>query len=83
MKAFQFEDQYEVWAAGSAQQAAEIAKEWTGEDHDPADARELTDEELDAEVLCVGEPSDPNATTTLRAELASMSEPGFLAGPAD
>jgi hypothetical protein len=81
MKAFRFpNDEETVWAGVTARCAAQAAAAQTGEAYDPDEAEELDDAELDAEVVFDGEPSDPDARSTLRAELERMTEPGFLAG---
>lgn len=82
MKAFRFpnDEDNAVWAGTDAHDAARAAYETTGEKYDADEAEELTEAELDAEVVFEGEPSDPVASSTLRAELAQMTEAGFLAG---
>ena len=70
-----------VYAAETAEQACSLANDQCFEEYDPANARQLREDELSTVVRQVGEPTDPDATTTLRAELQwrrSVGWPGML-----
>lgn len=82
MKAFYVSD-YEIWAANSAEEArASALREWGMEpcDQDGFDPPvELSDAEMDEPFDDRDEDERPTGQkTTLRAELALLSEPGFL-----
>jgi hypothetical protein len=78
-------DDMTIFAAESAEQAAQLYEAETGE---PCEAgeypRQLTDSELDRPQLDRDEDERPTgATTTIRSWLAAQAEPGFLCASAD
>ncbi|MEY5061067.1 MAG: hypothetical protein RIS45_988 [Planctomycetota bacterium] len=87
MKAYAVSD-YEIWAANSAEEAmASALEEWGGSPDDEQfqyEVRELSDVELDSPFDETDEDEKPTGEkTTLRAELARYTEPGFLAAYGD
>ena len=80
LRAFELND-YEVWVAASAEAACAQARRMTGGAYDPSDARELSDDELDATILPdeSGAGACTRAATTLRLLLTTRRAPGFLA----
>lgn len=70
-----------IYAAESAQQALDLYNDTAEEETDDiASVRQLEDHELDAVVQLVGEPTDPDACSTLREELELRREWG-TSGP--
>lgn len=58
-----------VYAAETAEQACRLANDECFDEYNPADARQLREDELSTVVRLLGEPSEPDAATTVRAEL--------------
>lgn len=80
LKAFHVDDMT-IWAAENAEQASASYREWTGEGCIDDYPQELTDAELDAPQQERDENEAPTGEmTSIRAWLAELSEPGFLAG---
>lgn len=81
LKVYQCDDS-DLYAAESAEQAAELYKDMTGEKPDDGYPRELTDEELDAPQPEFDENENrTGGTTSVRQMLAEHGDgPGWLAG---
>lgn len=81
MKAWRMTSE-DIWAAPTYQEAAELFFIETGERADPDFAEKpLSDRELDTDTPATDESGAfTGETTTLRTEMAKMTEPGFLAG---
>lgn len=81
LKAFQCDDN-DLYAAESAEQAAELYRDHVGEDPDEGYPRELTDAELDAEQPEFDENEcQTGGKTSVRQMLTEHgAEPGWLAG---
>lgn len=81
LKAFACTDE-DLYAAESAEQAAQLCREQTGEPCDDGYPRELTDAELDAPQPEFDEDErETGGTTSVRQMLAEHGdEPGWLAG---
>lgn len=81
LKVYQCDDS-DLYAAISAEQAAELYRDMTGDDPEDGYPRELSDAELDAPQPEFDENEQrTGGTTTIRQMLAEHgSEPGWLAG---
>ena len=81
LKVFQCDDS-DLYAAVSAEQAAQLYEDMTGEKPDEGYPRELTDAELDASQPEFDEDEQlTGGTTSVRQMLAEHGdEPGWLAG---
>ncbi|NID15430.1 hypothetical protein [Luteibacter yeojuensis] len=81
LKAFQC-DETELFAAVSAEQAAELYEDWTGEAPEAPYPAELTDAQLDEPIPDFDEDENPTGEmTSVRQFLAEHGdEPGWLAG---
>lgn len=76
-------DEMDIYAAESAEKAAEMYLDTTGEEPEEGYPRELTDDELDARQPAFDENENriEGKTTSVREMLAEHgSEPGWLAG---
>lgn len=75
-------DEYELYAAESAEEAAAFHRILTGESPEDGYPRELTDAELDAPQPELDEDENPtgNMTSVRQMLVEHGSEPGWLAG---
>jgi hypothetical protein len=79
VKAF-FVSEYEIWAANDADEARSDYLDETGCEADEDIFRELSTEEYDEPFDETDEDEKPTGEkTTIRAELANLTKPGFVA----
>lgn len=81
MKAFWMDDENEIYAADTPEEATAFYAADCGEPPDDGYPRELTDAELDADRADYDEDEKPTGKmTTVRRWLEEATEPGYLAG---
>ena len=83
MKAYWMDEENQIYAANSEEEAIAIYTADSGEAPDKDFVRELTDEELDRERPDYDEDERPTGKmTTIRHWLEEATEPGYIAGGA-